>query len=235
MNILKRICALALTLVLCLSLLLSVASPVAFANTDSITDTETGFPMSSGTSTDGGDGSEDSGTEPEPPLRVQAAYTFDDATNLIAEVGGVYPLSTRLFGDSMVSSVEGQKGKGMHGYISLNDEVFQTLDQLTVAFWAKYSLLEALSANTVFELNGKAGEKVTLSITSPDNAVVATLTVFDGVNTAVCTYDLSSVLSELSRWHHFAFTYNKTGTISLVTLYVDGKPTGSSSSASRNA
>lgn len=231
MNILKRICALALTLVLCLSLLLSVASPVAFANTDSITDTETGFPMSSGTSTDGGDGSEDSGTEPEPPLRVQAAYSFDDAPNLIAEVGGVYPLSTRLFGESTVTCVEGQKGSGMQGYISLNDDVFQTLDQLTVAFWAKYSLLEALSANTVFELNGKAGEKVTLSITSPDNAVVATLTVFDGVNTAVCTYDLSSVLSELSRWHHFAFTYNKTGTISLVTLYVDGKPTGSSLSS----
>ncbi len=164
-------------------------------------------------------------------LPVQAAYTFDDASNLAAEVGGKYPLSTREFGASALQPVSGYRNGGMKGYVNLNGSLFEKISQFTMGFRVNFTLEEAERKSTLFLLNGGAKESLEVGFSAEDGAVLLKLFVSDGKNSTECSYDMSQILTDASAWVHLGFTYKVSGTVSLLTLYVNGKSTGSSISA----
>ncbi|MBO5213796.1 MAG: LamG domain-containing protein [Clostridia bacterium] len=194
-----------------LCVILSVAS---FA----VTDTEIG--ASSSAVTDSADA----------VSRVQAAYTFD-GEDLTEEVGGQYPLSTKEFGSALVESVPGYQKGGMKGYVHADRRLFDGVSQLTVAFRTAVTLAEAQDKGTLFLIHGKKNESADLQFTVAENAVLLKLTVNDGTNTSVCTYDVTGLLSESAQWLHVAFTYRVSGSVSLLTLYVNGQTVSSAVSA----
>ncbi len=187
-----------------------------------VTDTEAGNPSSSssdsGTSTDADDSAS----------RIQAAYTFDDHTVLTAEVGGTYPLSTKEFGTSLVEPVAGFRKGGIKGYVHMSPRLFDGGDQFTMGFRTYFTLAEAKGKDTLFLIHGTKKESLELQFFSANESLFLKLTVSDGNNTAVCSYDVSEILSESAQWLHVSFTYRISGSVSLLTLYVNGKSTSSS-------
>ncbi len=216
-----------------LSLILAVSgsSVVAFATTDTGSGTQSSPAVTDSEvlSTDNGDLTTDTGTA---PVRMQAGYTFDDAVSLAADVGGVYPLSTKEFGVSLFQAVNGYRNGGMRGYVHLERSFFDTVSQFTLGFWTKLSLAEAQSASTLFLVSGENDHSVALEFVTVDRALNLRLTVRDGSRSATCSYNVSDVLTDSSAWFHIAVSYKVSGNVSLSTLYVNGKSSGASVSTS---
>ncbi len=162
---------------------------------------------------------------------THAAYTFDVSSNLTAGEGTSYPLSTKEFGASMIEDAVGYRNGGIKGYFNLNSKLFDANSQFTLGFWTRISLEEAENRSTVFLLNGSKKQSLELGYVVENDAISLKLSANDGKNQATCSYDLSQVLSEDTSWYHVAITYKKSGTVSLLTLYVNGKTSGSSISA----
>lgn len=160
--------------------------------------------------------------------RIQAAYTFDDNTKLTADIGGEYPLSTKEFGTSLMKYVTGFRNGGMNGYVHMNRHLFDGVSQFTMGMRTKFTLAEAQDKGTLFFVNGTKKESLELQFSNENKSLALKLVVTDGKNTATCSYDVSEILSESEQWLHVAFTYRRSGTISLLTLYVNGKSTSSS-------
>ncbi|MBQ1965600.1 MAG: hypothetical protein II348_02890 [Clostridia bacterium] len=213
-NVWFRLCAIGLA---CLMVSVFLVPLSALANTDSVTD-------GSGEDTS-------SSTDVVTEDKIHAAYTFDQSSDLTAEVGGVYPLSTEEFGESLLQSAEGYHGGGVKGYFNLDGTLFCEKAQFTVGFWTRISLSEAENRSTVFLLNGSKKESAEVRYAVDKGVLVLKLEASDGKNQATCSYDLSQVLTEESSWVHLAFTYKKSGSASLLTLYVNGKTSGTSISA----
>lgn len=173
-----------------------------------------------------------SGAETVDTPRIHAAYSFTDMETLLVDLGEDYPLSTETFGTAALSAASGYKDGGMKGYVALNPAFFQKSEQFSLGFWAKFSRAEAESKTTLFLINGKGGERVELAFSSEGKDLYLRLTVDDGPRMAICSFDLKDVLGEQAAWTHYAFTYKKSGTVSLLTLYVNGKPTTASVSTS---
>lgn len=207
MKSIKRIFLSLLCVILCF--LFSVSS---FA----VTDTEAG---SSSASTDTSNS----------VSRIQAAYTFD-GSDLTAEVGGLYPLSTKEFGNALVESVAGYRNGGMKGYIHMDRHLFDEISQLTLSFRTNVTLAEAQDKGTLFLIHGKKNESIDLQFTVTGNTVALKLTVTDGKNTSVCTCDVTELLSETAQWLSVTFTYRVSGSVSLLTLYVNGQTVSSAMS-----
>lgn len=201
--------------VLCLLIVASL-SVSAFA----VTDSETGS-SSNNTS---------SSTDTVDSSRIQAAYSFDDKQNLSADVGGKYPLSTKEFGAALLKSATGRHNTGMNGYVHLKNTLFDSLSEVSFAFWLKTDVSEAKGKDTLFLVRGAKSDLLQLQFLSEGNNVYLRLTASDGEKSAICTYDVTEILSEESSWTHLAFTYKKSGTVSLLTLYVNGKTSATSAS-----
>ncbi len=160
---------------------------------------------------------------------VQAAYTFDDAADLAADVGGKYPLSSQQFGAGLFRSGAGYKKGGMSGYVNMDSSFFDKQDQFSLGFWVNYTLAEAKSKGTLFLVSGKNRASLELSFAPDGEKVILQLKVSDGTNSVTLTYDVSAVLTEETKWNHIAFTYRITGgNISVLYLYVNGKTSGTS-------
>ncbi len=160
---------------------------------------------------------------------VQAAYTFDNAADLAADVGGKYPLSTQQFGAGLLTAGEGYKNGGMIGYVNTDSSFFHKQDQFSMGFWVNYTLAEAKTKGTLFLVSGKNKASLELSFVPAGEKVNLQLKVSDGSNTVTLTYDVSSVLTEENKWNHIAFTYRITGgNVSVLYLYVNGKTSGTS-------
>ncbi len=198
---------------LCFLLSLSFSPLSAFA----VTDTESGTSSSSSNSGANATAS-----------RIQAAYSFDDKAALTQDVGGKYPLSTKEFGSSLVESVTGFRNGGMKGYVHMNRHLFDGVSQFTMGFRTNFTLAEAMDKGTLFLIHGSKKEALELQFENNDGVVSLKLTATDGKNTAVCSYDVSEVLSDSAQWFHVSFTYRSSGSVSLLTLYVNGKSTTSS-------
>ncbi len=201
--------------VLCLIFALSL-SVSAFAVTDSET-------SSSSNNTSSSEQTADSS-------RIQAAYSFDDKKNLAADVGNKYPLSTKEFGSALLKSATGRHNSGMSGYVHVKSSLFDSLSELSFAFWLNTTVAEAKGTDTLFLVRSAKFNLLQLQFLSEGNSVYLRLTASDGEKSAICTYDVTEVLSEESSWTHLAFTYKKSGTVSLTTLYVNGKTSGTSAS-----
>ncbi|MBO5247936.1 MAG: hypothetical protein J6B54_01395 [Clostridia bacterium] len=196
--------------VLCLLLIASLFSFPAAATTDSEIDPE----------------------ENPSSTRVQAGYSFDDSADITAEIGGTYPLSTKEFGTGLVSSVSGLNRGGMKGYIHMDEALFHNLSQFSMGFRTRFSRSQAESKSTLFLAEGMKGESAEISFVTSNGGLALQLTVSDGAKTSRCVYNVSSVLTEEAQWIHIAFTYKVSGTVSRLTLYVNGKSSSTSVSAS---
>ena len=219
MNVFQEITKRCIALVLSLVLMLSF-SAVAFAATDSATDSEISSGSSGGTTTDT--------QTPKEPDRIHAGYSFDDRNDLTAEVGKTYPLSSKEFGTALLSGISGHRNGAMSGYVTLDDRLFDTLEQLSVGFWTAFDRSDIQSKDTIFLVSGTKSEKIEVSFKNETNKVKLYLTVSDGKKTASCSQDVTDVFGEDRSWAHIAFTYKKSGSVSLLTLYVNGKSASSS-------
>lgn len=213
-----------LSFILATLLFVSVLSLSVFAATD----TAGG---SGSTSSEVGGGTTDT-PGPSEDLRKQAAYTFSDAGNLTADVGGKYPLSTKTFGANALSSVEGTRDLAMKGYVTVDPVLLSEAEQFSVGFWTKFSLASAKNKNTLFRVSGKGGEVLDLSFAVEGKTLLLRLNADDGSRVAFCSFDVSDLFGDEESWHHFAFTYRKAGSASLLQLFVDGTRTSSSASTS---
>ncbi len=196
----------------------------ALAVTDTGTGTEASD-VSSGSSGNAGGETEDSET---PPVRVQAAYSFDDAVDPTADAAGANPLSTKEFGASMVNAVSGRMGGALKGYFHMKDSLFHTLPQISLGFWTELSLSDARNLSTVFLVQGKDGESLELRLVSEGSDQFLQLYFRDGYNMSRASYNVTDLLTEERSWIHVAFTYRISGTVSLLTLYVNGRSSASS-------
>lgn len=214
--------------ILCLVLAVILFSVSSFAVTDGATDDTTDGMTD--LSTDQGGNPPSTDTETKSDL-IHGAYTFDDPADLTADVGSVYPLSTKEFGDSLIQAVSGRRNGGLKGFFHLNPALFHNLTQFSMGFWINLSLDGAKNMDTVFQVSGTNGENLSLQFAAVGDGVQLKLNAADGKRSAVCTYDLSEVLTEEEQWVHIAYTYKKSGTVSLITLYVNGKSTSISAAA----
>lgn len=214
MNPIKRGIYSFLCCILCFSFCFSFFSFSGFASTDAEAENQTS--------------SQDSPAETVDSSKIRAAYSFDEEEDLAADVGETYPLSLNLFGASALQSVPGYKNGGMSGYVALDNALISHIEQFSMGFWAKYSRAEAESKTTLFLAMGTSGERVELAFARDGGALYLQLTVEDGTRSVSCRFDMKDTLAEESDWDHYAFTYIKSGSVSMLTLYVNGKSTVSS-------
>ncbi len=205
-----------------ISLICSVLSILMFLSCSpilsvAVTNSESGGSTSDGTSL--------------PPSRFQAAYSFDSKSDLTADVGGQYPLSTKEFGSSLIQAADGHHKGAMKGYVHMDHSLFDGLSQFSLAFRVKFTLAEARNESTLFLVNGTGGESMELQFVAAEDKTALKLTVFDGQRTSHCTYDVSGILSETAQWIHVAVTYKVSNSVSLLTLYVNGKSAATSLTA----
>ena len=217
-----------LFVLLAMLLILALLPLQVFAQTDSENPDIT---VDSTDSTEGSsDNSTDTTTDPVVIDRIHGGYAFSDRTDLTVDEGGKYPLSTKTFGAASLQSVNGYRGGGMFGYVTVDNTFFTDADAFSVGFWTKFSLESAKAKSTIFRVNGKNGESVDLAFSTQGRSVLLVLTVKDASRTATCSYDVTNVLKAEESWIHFAFTYKKFGSASMVQLYVNGETAATSSS-----